>query len=385
MPRRLLALGSAVAVGGALALPAASQVSLEATSCQPCHEQIVATFLQTAHVATSAEATARSIKGRFVAGHNVLRTRSPGVSFTMEQRNGVFYQTGVDSTQGRSITRRIDLVVGSGRRGQSYLYWSGGLLFELPVSYLTGPEQWINSPGYSDGVIDFGRLIVPRCLECHSTTFPLQTERGAMRYSRRYRLGISCEKCHGEGREHIRYQSSHPAKTGGAFILNPARFPRDRRVDTCALCHSGEGEPRRPSFSYRPGERLDDYVAPQSGAAAPLPDVHGDQVGLLRRSKCFRASPDMSCATCHDVHRPERDIASFAETCLACHQTDQHPMAAAIAERMLTSCIDCHMPNRKSNAIQINSPAKPAALYFRSHEIGIYREATARVLRSNRE
>ena len=86
----LLALqASAIAVGGAL----------EATACKPCHEQIVATFLQTAHVVTSAEAAARSIKGRFAAGHNVLRTRSPGVSFRMEERNGAFYETGVDSAQ----------------------------------------------------------------------------------------------------------------------------------------------------------------------------------------------------------------------------------------------------------------------------------------------
>jgi len=43
------------------------------------------------------------------------------------------------------------------------------------------------------------------------------------------------------------------------------------------------------------------------------------------------------------------------------------------------------MPTRKSNAIQINTPGKQGALYFRSHEIGIYREAATRVLRSNRE
>src|SRR5437879_13115297 len=219
MPRLLLA----------LLVSSANQFAPETTSCKPCHERIVATFLQTAHLATSAEATARSIKGRFSAGYNVLRISSSGVSFEIDERTGVFYQTGVDSAQGRSTTRRIDLVVGSGRRGQSYLYWSGGLLVELPVSYLTGPRQWINSPGYSDGEIDFGRLIVPRCLECHSTTFPLQTERGAVRYSRRYRLGISCEKCHGEGREHIRYQASHPAETRGEIGRASCREGGERR------------------------------------------------------------------------------------------------------------------------------------------------------------
>src|SRR2546426_7531018 len=104
----------------------------------------------------------------------------------MERRKGAFYQTGVDSAQSRARTERIDLVVGSGRRGQSYLYWRNGLLFELPVSYLAGIDQWINSPGYTDGEIDFARVIVPRCLECHSTSFKLKQR------SEERRVGKEC-------------------------------------------------------------------------------------------------------------------------------------------------------------------------------------------------
>jgi cytochrome c554/c'-like protein len=353
-----------------------------ARSCRACHEKIFATFIETAHFRTSADATAQSIKGRFSEGHNLLRTGSEGVYFKMERRNNVFYQTGTDVTQGRSETKRIDLVIGSGRRGQSYLYWKGGLLFELPVSYLTGIERWINSPGYRDGQVDFGRLIVPHCLECHSTSFTLETGPGVVRYARDYALGISCEKCHGDGRAHVRYQAAHPADTSGKYILNPARFTRDRKVDNCALCHSGDRELRAPPFSYRPGEKLDDYFVPQSDRDVPIPDVHGNQVGLLRRSKCFRSSPEMSCSTCHDVHERQRDLAWFAQKCLACHQVDRHPLAAQIGGRMMTSCIECHMPNRRSNAIQINAPGQQFALYFRSHAIGIYPEVAATVLQS---
>ena len=300
----------------------------------------------------------------------------------MERRDNVFYQTAVDSARGQSRTERIDLVVGSGRRGQTYLYWRGGLLFELPASYLVGIERWINSPGYVDGQIDFGRLIVPHCLECHSTSFPIRTVAGAARYSRDYVLGISCEKCHGDGSAHVRYQTSHPTETSGRYILNPARFSRDRKVDNCALCHAGERDPKVPPFSYRPGDKLDDYFAPPANAAATA-DVHGNQVALLQRSKCFRSSPGMSCSTCHDVHRPQRDVTAFVEKCLACHETSQHPMATEIGERLTTACIDCHMPNRRSKAIEINTPTKPFALYFRSHAIGIYPEVARAVLRSN--
>jgi hypothetical protein len=381
MPRLLVGLLVATICGGAPSHPTARPVP-EAGSCRACHQQIVATFVRTAHFQTSAEATAQSIKGRFSEGHNLLRTRKEGIYFKMERRDGAFYETGVDSGRRASRTGRIDVVIGSGRRGQSYLYWRNGLLFELPVSYLTGVGQWINSPGYLDGQIDFGRLIVPRCLECHSTSFPLQTNRGRVSYSRHYVLGLSCEKCHGDGRAHVAYQSSHPADTPGKYILNPGRFSRDRKVDNCALCHSGDRDSREPPFSYRPGENLDDYLMPPSDRAVPIADVHGNQVGLLQRSKCFRASPEMSCSTCHDVHQPQRDVAGFARKCLACHRTGQHPMADQIGERMITACIDCHMPNQNSTAIEINTATKPFALHYRSHVIGIYPEVAATVLQS---
>jgi hypothetical protein len=359
--------------GIASRLPAQSLQGVQL--CQTCHQEIVASFLETAHYRTSANATPQSVRGAFSAGHNVLHTRSPGVYFRMERSGGGFQQTGVDSARGWSRTERIDLVIGSGRRGQSFLHWKRGLLFELPVSSLTGPDRWINSPGYVDGEIDFDRIIVPHCLECHTTSFPLRRAGRGMLYGRDYVLGITCEKCHGDGRAHARYHAAHPGDSTGHYILNPARFSRDRKVDGCALCHSGERDPKAPPFSYRPGEKLDDYFLPAASRSA-VPDVHGNQVGLLRRSKCFRSSPDFSCSTCHDVHRPQRDVAAFAQKCLACHQPGDHPRASEIgSERLLADCIDCHMPNRRSQAIQINTPTRPFALYYRSHQIAIYPEA----------
>ena len=59
-------------------------------------------------------------------------------------------------------------------------------------------------------------------------------------------------------------------------------------------------------------------------------------------------------------------------------------MADKIGDRMMTDCIDCHMPNRKSNAIQIDTPTRRFALYYRSHAIGIYPAVAAMVLDSHK-
>ncbi len=66
---------------GAVSPPQSSPTDGAPDSCRRCHEHIVERYLLTAHFRTSAEATARTIKGSFVAGQNVLLTGNPSVKF----------------------------------------------------------------------------------------------------------------------------------------------------------------------------------------------------------------------------------------------------------------------------------------------------------------
>src|SRR5262245_60698694 len=103
-------------------------------ACRVCHQAIFDAFTQTAHFKTSARASASSITGagkrNFADGRNILRTHTAGVLFIMERRGADFYQTAVDAPGNRTRTERFDIVIGSGRKGQSYLYWKDRLLFQ---------------------------------------------------------------------------------------------------------------------------------------------------------------------------------------------------------------------------------------------------------------
>jgi Cytochrome c554 and c-prime len=336
-------------------------------SCESCHQEIAAGFKDTAHFNASRPARADTILGSFDNGLNVLKTRVKSVFFRMEQREDGFYQTGFQHGAPRS--ERFDLVIGSGRRGQSYLYWKDDLLFQLPVSYLAATGAWVNSPGYTDGTVHFDRLIPPRCLECHASYFGFQGSFPKARYDRDYVLGVACRRCHGEGVTH-------------AEIRNPARLTRERRVEVCALCHSGIRESRRSLYQFRPGENLDDYLAPEQDTRQAKADVHGNQVALLRESRCFAASPEMSCATCHNVHRVERNPATLSKRCLQCHDAAQCELAPKLGTRIADGCVDCHMPVQRSKVIAIETAGSRFFQGYRTHAIGTYREATRAVLRS---
>jgi len=133
-------------------------------ACQPCHKVQSESYVHTAHHLTSALADAGSILGTFGAQENTLRTTNAALHFEMEAKDGAYFETAIAGFPYMSVrTERIDVVVGSGHRAQTYLYWRGDQLFELPVSYwLEGSRGWVNSPGYRDGVANFGRTI-PRC------------------------------------------------------------------------------------------------------------------------------------------------------------------------------------------------------------------------------
>ncbi len=343
-------------------------------ACHSCHQETVDTYLRTAHHLTSQLADQNSIHGKFTEGDNILKTSNPELYFRMEANPRGHFQTAVigippDTT---SRSERFDLVIGSGGKGQTYLYWKGDELFQLPVTYWTALGQWVNSPGYRDGFPDFSRRVLPRCLDCHASGFeslapPLNRYRNSG-----FHLGISCEKCHGMGREHVARQASRDPAASAQLIVNPARLSRDRQIDLCALCHAGIGELTAQPFSYVPGEPLEKYLAlPHLDPNANI-DVHGSQVELLKKSRCYQSSAAMTCSTCHNVHLPQHELAAFSQRCLGCHLVESCGVYARQSRAIAGNCIDCHMPNQQTNLIVSDSNGRRVKPQVRSHWIKIY-------------
>ena len=301
----------------------------------------------------------------------------------MEAKEGRFFQSAIwglpPSTT--ATTEPIDLVIGSGRKGQTYLYWKGDRLFQLPVSYWVELGHWVNSPGYADGYADFDRPVPPRCLECHGSfaeAIPGAPTNNAYK-KKSLVLGIFCERCHGPGAEHVaRHRAGASVPDSLEAIVNPAKLPRDRDIDVCAQCHAGMRYPIAPAFSYVPGEPLDNYLDPDRADPNAQIDVHGGQVALLRKSRCYVSSGTMTCSTCHDVHQPQRDVAAFSSHCLTCHKESDCPVHEKLGARISSSCVDCHMPVQDSKAIATDSNRKRVQARVRTHWIKVYPGALQR-------
>ncbi len=341
--------------------------------------------MKTAHHFTSQPANDETIKKASDPSQN-------GYSFNylskvaIENRDDSFYQVEYYKGQERSA-HRMDVTIGSGTRGQSYLSWNENNLYQLPVSYFESAHAWSNSPGFPEGNPKFNRIVYTRCLECHATYSDYTSAGKESQHVSKPKIlyGISCEKCHGPAQKHVDFPLQNPTVKKAEFIINPASFSRVQSLDMCALCHAGKKTPTTAAFSFAAGDTLDQFFAPSDTAAESV-DVHVNQSGLLAKSKCFKNTQTLTCNTCHNTHNQERgNTTLFSQRCMTCHKQEQcHFCAANPSSTAVTSnnCIDCHMPVQASKMLTVqlekkeqNSPAR-----IRSHLIGIYPEETEKVM-----
>ena len=356
--------------------------------CAGCHKSIYESHIKTAHYLDSRPASKDFIKGSFKDGHNNF-VYNKWMNVLLEQKEDRYFQTGyVNGVPYQS--EPFDIVIGSGRKGQTYLYWDGNKLFQLPVSYYTPLNSWCNSPGYPTSYIKFNRIIPPQCLECHATYAGSQQDENNQPVYAKSEIvyGIDCERCHGEAAEHVVYQASHPGEKTAKYITSIRQLNRLQRLDNCALCHSGFRKPIKPAFTFWIGDSLDLFSqAGYNTDSVSALDVHGNQYGLLTSSKCYKMSA-LDCSSCHNVHVNEANNPGiFSQRCIACHAETKHESIDLPGDKkkmLAANCIDCHMPALPSGKIILDVTNTDKAVHdvVRTHRVGIYPEQSKEFLKT---
>jgi hypothetical protein len=363
-----------------------------AATCITCHKNIYESFVHTSHFLTSQSASKKYIKGSFEKGKNIFPFNDH-LYVSMEERDSGLYQVAWLKGE-EKVARRFDIVTGSGAKGQTYLSWRKDHLFQLPISFFTAANKWANSPGYDPEKVIYNRPVTSRCLECHSTYFNVISPPGKEpeEYDPNQILfGVECEKCQGPGAKHVEYETKNPKDPIGKFIINPSKFSRQQNLDLCGLCHGGRLQKTKPSFEFTAGDTLSDYFVPSTaGPSTKEIDVHGNQLGLLKESKCFQMSTTMTCITCHNTHENERGkVEIFSQRCMACHNKEHSTFCKidpSSVSSITSNCIDCHMPKQASLSVALLLPGniEPTAALIHTHLIKVYPEETKKFIQKKK-
>lgn len=325
--------------------------------------------MDTSHAMASGKVT--KLKGSFTPGNN---------NFPLDEKNFLIFIELFDKPYELLISNNqlkhkleFEYFLGSGKYGQNYFTRLNKRFYGLKAHYLPSVSDWSLYPG-ADISVAKSRPESPtlRCLQCHTTKVEPETalelsifrfeeweQRGSTRYKDSFILGVSCESCHGPGKNHVEFPNIKK------HIKNPKHFSRERSLQTCSLCHSGHGNLKENFYSYQPGEDLKEFIEfdhdklKQEG-------IHSNNLVPLSMSKCFKNSK-MTCITCHSPHKNERgDLKTFSKRCISCH-TGSHKNKLSANQR--NNCIDCHMPKRSFNKPFITKNHKQADIKMRSHHI----------------
>ena len=267
---------------------------------------------------------------------------------------------------------------------ETYLYWHGEKLFQLNCTYLTEPDAWINSPGYLDGDAAYARPIISGCLDCHSTYVELKKEPN-LYATESLILGISCERCHGPGQQHVDYHRANPNEKKSEYMVVPSKLSREREMDVCGQCHMGNKAPKAAgAFQFRPGDRIEEHYELLEDHDESANSVHAsNQIGRLALSACFQES-EMACVQCHNPHKNERGMTEvFSQRCLKCHQENQCGMHENLGPKLRENCIDCHMPKRATDKLRVETSVGQIFPPLRDHHIRVDQKATENYLNSN--
>jgi hypothetical protein len=247
-----------------------------------------------------------------------------------------------------SFDREVHYVIGSGRRGYSYVTNQDGYLFQTAISWFAQKQIWDTSPGFSAPHLR-GRPISGDCLFCHANrAHPLESYQN--RYEQPVFTGhaIGCERCHGPAGRHVESQDV-------LDIVHPGKLEPALRDDVCAQCHL-EGAVRllrrgRQLYDFRPGMPLEAFwsvfVLADQGHGEHKAVSHFEQ---MHQSACFRRTSGarkLGCVSCHDPHvavESEQRLAHYRTACLKCHKEGHCTQTPARRREKQDSCIDCHMP-----------------------------------------
>lgn len=282
-----------------------------------------------------------------------------GSRFSMERTGGGVRQQRVRlDAEGKiaaSQTWEVHYVIGSGRRGFSYLTERDGCLLQTPISWYAQKRIWDLSPGFRSAQLP-GRPVLPACLFCHANRANA-VEGTANRYAEPIFDGhaIGCQRCHGPGALHVaERERQRPAERVDSTIVNPRHLDPFMRDGVCEQCHLvGEdmiARRGRDLYDFRPGLRPEQFWSVLARAVEPDETPKAvSHVEQMYQSKCHErgTGPDrLGCISCHDPHRivPATERVDFyRQRCLTCHKQKGCTEKLELRQSSKDSCIDCHM------------------------------------------
>jgi predicted CXXCH cytochrome family protein len=324
-------------------------------SCQSCHQQEHAQWLTSHHFMAMQPANDSTVLGNF----NDAVFTADGVTSRFFKKNGKFF-INTQSETGANVDYEVKYIFGFTPLQQYLVEFAGGHMQVPRVSWDTKAKKWFHQ--YAGDKIPAGDWLHwtgnaqnwnTMCASCHSTNVQKGYNPETDTYHTTYNdINVSCESCHGPGKNHIDYINGEEYKKGhkkpGSLLMLYKEQGQMAEVNMCGYCHA-----RRVDLTGNvlPGnELMQDLIAelPTTEffyADGQMNDEDYNYTSFLQ-SKMFHRG--VKCTNCHNPHsgklRNEGPL-----VCAQCHNQQQYEAPSHTLHAVNTTgvnCVTCHMPSK---------------------------------------
>ncbi|MCG8306591.1 MAG: tetratricopeptide repeat protein [Cytophagales bacterium] len=210
-------------------------------------------------------------------------------------------------------------------------------------------DEWIH---WTKGGLNWNTM----CSDCHSTLVKKNYTPVKDSYNTSYSIiNVSCEACHGPGKEHVEITESEAFKNDpdtlnrdiGKLYMGKYTLPK-QMVDDCARCHSLRTQ--YTEYYDHEGIYMDHYAPDllRDGIYFADGQILGEVYVYASFIQSKMYAQNVKCNDCHNIHSLELKFQGN-ELCLQCHEPEKYDAKAHHFHQMKTEaaeCISCHMPGR---------------------------------------
>lgn len=325
---------------------------LGSETCGSCHGSEYQDWLNSHHDHAMREAVAENVLGDF---DNSL-FEADGVTYLFYQEEGRYFIQSKEQN-GAEIIYPVAYTFGWEPLQQYLVPFPGGRYQVLRASWDTKKNEWFHQR--AGEIIDPGDWLHwtkssmtwnTMCASCHSTNFKKGFHIATDTFHSSFSIiDVSCEACHGPGKNHVEYISSAQFGEGnkipGSKLIQTPGITNRVQVDLCGPCHARRSSIRTsgihsgPFLNHFIPQLLDTVFYHADGQIKEEDYVYGS----FLQSKMYTRG--VKCTDCHNPHSLDLKF-SGNDLCGQCHEPAKfdnpdhhfHTVGSEAAK-----CINCHM------------------------------------------
>lgn len=318
--------------------------------CQSCHPTEFSEWKTSDHFKAMMPASDTTVLGDF----NNRSLTADGIRSSFFKKNGK-YIINTQGPDGRNHDYEVLYTFGHYPLQQYLVAFPGGRMQATRMSWDSRQKKWFHQyAGQKIHSSDWlhwtrgGQNWNTMCASCHSTNLQKDYHPDTDSFHTTYSIiNVSCESCHGAGKEHIDFIRSAEYQKGekvaGSYLTSTKE--QIAQINTCAPCHSVKADISAQLISS--GELLDNYIPESPAAERFYPDGQVKEEAYaytsFLQSKMFHYG--IKCSNCHNPHTA-KVLFSSNQLCLQCHtpkyDEPSHHFHAVNTEG--AQCKSCHMP-----------------------------------------